>query len=135
MNSREDSRDVVIVLAGAPFQDDSLGLALRTIADLMTRGARVHVWACGFATWLTQAHAPHKKPRGAMDWEQVYPSAAGTISELLTKHAEMLLWTACRTCSEERNLTNRVPEVKMRLATQMRRHFDRAHTVLTVGTT
>lgn len=133
--SRDEKWDAMFIIAGAPFQDDSLGLALRTVDAVLQRNRRVHVWACGFTNWLTDAHAPDHKPRGALSWDDVYTSAAGHVLALLNAYPETLLWTACRSCCEERNLTEHIAGVRMRLATQMRRYMDRSDTVLTVGVT
>ncbi|EPH05553.1 hypothetical protein HMPREF1531_00982 [Propionibacterium sp. oral taxon 192 str. F0372] len=130
MNRRQF--DVMMVLAGAPYSDDSLGTALRTVEQLLARDASVHVWACGFATWLTQVGEP-VKPAGALDWEFSFPSASGVVLEMINEYPKSLLWTACRTCSMERRLTNHAAPVRMRLATQMRRYFDAADKLISVG--
>ncbi len=46
--------DLMVILSGAPFGDESISTAIRYVETVSGLGGRVLVWGCGFSTWLTQ---------------------------------------------------------------------------------
>ena len=127
--------DLMVILPAAPFSDESVSTALRFIDATASSGGRVLVWACGFATWLTQAGQPATKPSNAMDWSMDCPSPQRSVGDLLKRNAKTLTWVACRFCSEERNFVNHLPAVRMKLAMQMASCSKQALKTVTVGLT
>jgi hypothetical protein len=45
--------DVLVTLLGSPHESDSISTALSLVEAMLERRARVSVWACGNATFLT----------------------------------------------------------------------------------
>jgi hypothetical protein len=135
VNSETYTWDLMVIMSGAPFGDESVCTALRYVDAVAARGGRVLVWACGFSTWLTQAGYGPTKPGNPMAWSLDYPSPQKQIADLLGRHGDTLTWIACRTCSEERNLMDHTPPVRMRLAMQMAKHCYQSAKVVTVGLT
>lgn len=135
ITSDAKSWDLMVILSGAPFGDESISTALRYIEAVSEAGGRVLVWGCGFSTWLTQDGYPDTKPRNAMSWSMDYPSPQKYVSDLIDKYSETLTWVACRYCTEERNFTNHIPSVRTKLAMQIGKHSIRSAKVVTVGLT
>lgn len=127
--------DLMVILSGAPFGDESISTALRYIEAVSEIGGHVLIWGCGFSTWLTQNGYPDTKPGNAMEWSKDYPSPQKHVSNLLDKYDATLTWIACRYCSEERNFTDHIPPVRTKLAMQIANHSRRSTKVVTVGLT
>jgi hypothetical protein len=135
MSADAASWDLMVILSGAPFGDESISTALRYVEAVSALGGRVLVWGCGFSTWLTQDGHPDTKPGNAMAWNMDYPSPQKHVAELITRYRDTLTWIACRYCSEERNFTSHIPGVRTRLAMQIGKHTKRSAKVVTVGLT
>lgn len=130
-----DTWDLMVILAGSPFSDESISTALRYIEAVSQSGGRVLVWGCGFSTWLTQRGYRDTKPGNAMAWGTEYPSPQRHVANLIDTYSATLTWVACRFCSEERNLTDHMPSVRTKLAMQIGKHIKRSAKVMTVGLT
>jgi hypothetical protein len=106
--------DVLITLMGAPHADDLTTTALRLIQAILARGGRVQVWACGYATLLTQRTLGERKPRNPADWSAEHPSTAAIVEALLDAFPDRLYWYGCRFCSDDRGAADHLPRVKLR---------------------
>jgi len=106
--------DVLITLMGAPHADDLTTTTLRLIEAMLARGGRVQVWACGYATLLTQRALGASKPRNPGDWATDYPSTAAVVEALLDEYPDRLFWYGCRFCSDDRGAVDHLPRVRLR---------------------
>jgi hypothetical protein len=106
--------DVLITFLGAPHADDSTTSVLRLVQGMLRRGGRVQVWACGYATMLTQRSLGPCKPRNVAAWSTDYPSTAALVDGLLDAYPGRLHWYGCEFCSHERGATDHLPGVVLR---------------------
>ncbi|WP_049579677.1 hypothetical protein [Streptomyces sp. SBT349] len=106
--------DVLMVLMGAPHESDLTTSVLRLVQAMLERGGSVQVWACGYATTLTQASLGAHKPRDIAHWSRAYPSTAALVGELLAAFPGRLHWYVCRFCSEDRGAGEQMPGVALR---------------------
>ncbi|MFI9824536.1 hypothetical protein ACIHFC_29400 [Streptomyces sp. NPDC052013] len=106
--------DVLLTLMGAPHAGDQVTSALRLTQALLERGAAVQVWTCGYATLLTQRAQGPDKPRNLADWNRTYPSLPGLAEDLLGAFPDRLHWYGCRFCSDDRGVTEHLPQVVLR---------------------
>ncbi|MBD8104622.1 MULTISPECIES: hypothetical protein [Plantibacter] len=127
--------DLFVILAAAPFGDESVSTAVRCIRAVLDRGGRVIVWTCGFANWLTQEGHPSVKPTNALARDQDYPSTQSIVLRMIDEKEDRLEWYACRFCSDERNLLRHAPAAHVRLAMRLVATSRRARTVISVGLT
>jgi hypothetical protein len=108
------STDVLVTVLGAPHADDSTTSVLRLVQGMLGQGGRVQVWACGYATMLTQRSLGAFKPRNVAAWDVDYPSTAALVDGLLDAYPDRLFWYGCAFCSEERGATDHLPRVVLR---------------------
>ncbi|MFI9100878.1 hypothetical protein ACIGXA_10145 [Streptomyces fildesensis] len=106
--------DVLLVLMGAPHESDLTTSVLRLVQAMLERGGSVQVWACGYATTLTQTALGTNKPRNVAHWSAAYPSSASLVQEMLAAFPGRLHWYVCRFCGADRGAGEQVPEVVMR---------------------
>ncbi|MFI8894975.1 hypothetical protein [Streptomyces paradoxus] len=106
--------DVLLTLMGAPHAGDQVTSALRLTQALLERGAAVQVWTCGYATLMTQRGQGPDKPRNLADWNRSHPSLPGLAEELLGAFPDRLHWYGCRFCSDDRGVTEHLPQVVLR---------------------
>ncbi|MFJ4095305.1 hypothetical protein ACIPYS_27260 [Kitasatospora sp. NPDC089913] len=106
--------DVLLTFMGAPHRTDLTTTVLRLVQSMLEQGGRVQVWACGYATMLTQQSLGEFKPRDLADWSTRHPSTATIVQEMLRAFPDRLYWYGCRFCSDDRGATAHVPEVAMR---------------------
>ena len=106
--------DVLLTLMGAPHTDDLVTTMLRLVQAMAARGGTVQVWACGYATQLTQRSLGGTKPRNPVDWSVDYPSTAAVVESLLDAFPDRLYWYGCRFCSDERGAIDHLPRVALR---------------------
>jgi len=125
--------DVLIAMMGSPHESDLTTSVFRLLQALLEQGARVQVWACGYATMLTQATLGSTKPRNPAAWSTEYPSTAGLVGELLATFPESLYWYGCRFCSDDRGAAAHVPGVKLRPPGRFAEHVAGADKTLYVG--
>src|SRR3954451_1669385 len=92
--------DVLIAVMGSPHDSDLVTSVFRLTQALLTAGARVAVWACGYATMLSQDTLGDSKPRNPAAWSMPYPSTAALVQELLAAFPGTLQWYGCRFCSD-----------------------------------
>ncbi|GLZ32201.1 hypothetical protein Lesp02_43890 [Lentzea sp. NBRC 105346] len=125
--------DVLVTVMGAPHADDTVTSVLRLLQAMLTRGARVQVWTCGYATLLTQRALGDSKPRNLADWSVDYPTTATLVRELLDAFPETLFWYGCRFCSDDRGATDHLPQVVMRPPARYADNVAAADKTLLVG--
>lgn len=106
--------DVLITLMGSPHESERITSALRLVQALLEQGRAVQVWACGYATLLTQNPLGEDKPRNLADWNRVYPSTAALVKDMLETFPGRLYWYGCRFCSDDRGAVDHLPQVVMR---------------------
>jgi hypothetical protein len=125
--------DLLLTLMGSPHASDLVTSVLRLVQATLERGARVQVWACGYATMLTQESLGESKPRNLADWSADYPSTVSLVRELLTAFPGQLYWYGCRFCSDERGAADHIPEVRMRPPAKFGENVAAAAKTLFVG--
>jgi len=106
--------DLLIALTAAPFASDVVTTVLRLLDATLRRGARTQVWACGYATALTQRSLGLFKPADVLDLRAVFPSTAAMVGDLLREYPESLLWQVCRFCAEDRGALEHIDGVPIR---------------------
>ncbi|MGF1662371.1 MAG: hypothetical protein ACFCVG_07845 [Kineosporiaceae bacterium] len=125
--------DLMLALMGAGYADDGVSTALDWVAAAAAAGGRVQVWACGYATLLTQRALGRTKPRNAMDWDAEHLTTATWATDLLARHPGSVRWLACRFCSDERGAVDHVPAVRVRPAMSFGRHVAESAKTVFVG--
>ncbi|WEO94724.1 hypothetical protein A6P39_012300 [Streptomyces sp. FXJ1.172] len=125
--------DVLITLMGAPHESDLLTSTLRLTQAVLDRGASVQIWACGYATLLTQRALGDSKPRNLAAWSTDYPSAGRVVRRMLAAHPGALYWYACRFCSDDRGAFAHIPEVPVRAPARYAEHVAAAAKTLHAG--
>ncbi|MET9657651.1 hypothetical protein [Streptomyces sp. NPDC006510] len=125
--------DVLVTLMGSPHGSDLFTSVLRLVEELLRQGAAVQVWACGYATMLTQEGLGESKPRNLADWSGDYPSTVSVIRGLLAANPGRLHWYGCRFCSDERGAVAHVPEVRLRAPSAFAENVAAADKTLFVG--
>ncbi|MFE3527109.1 hypothetical protein ACFXOD_37185 [Streptomyces sp. NPDC059161] len=125
--------DVLLTLMGAPHESDLITTALRLSQSFLDQGATVQVWACGYATMLTQQGLGETKPRNLAEWSTEYPSMATLVRELLGSHPGRFHWYACRFCSDDRGAVAHLPEVPVRAPAKFAEHVAAADKTLFLG--
>ncbi|GHF89813.1 hypothetical protein ACFYUM_17565 [Streptomyces fimicarius] len=125
--------DVLITLMGSPHGSDLVTSVLRLVESLLRREASVQVWACGYATLLTQEGLGESKPRNLADWSVDYPSTATVIRGMLAAHPGRFHWYGCRFCSDDRGAVAHVPEVRLRAPGAFAENVEAAGRTLFVG--
>ena len=125
--------DVLLTVMGAPHESDLLTTALRLSQSLLDQSAKVQVWACGYATMLTQVGLGESKPRNLAAWSTEYPSTATLVRELLGAFPEHFHWYACRFCSDDRGAVAHLPEVPVRAPAKFAEHVAAADKTLFLG--
>ncbi|MGJ3561543.1 hypothetical protein ACR6C2_37900 [Streptomyces sp. INA 01156] len=68
---------------GSPHESERVTSALRLVQALLEQDRAVQVWACGYATLLTQTPLGEDKPRNLANWNGVYPSTAALVKDML----------------------------------------------------
>lgn len=127
------SWDLLVALMGAPYGDDSVGTVLRLCEAVVSAGGRVQVWACGYATMLTQDSLSATKPSNVMRWADEYSSSAETVRSLVDRSAGSLRWSVCGFCSLERGATTHIGSVAVRPASTFGRRVRESATSVFVG--
>lgn len=125
--------DLLLALMGAGYTDDSVGTALEWARAAVEAGGRVQIWACGYATLLTQRGLGELKPRNALDWHSEHPTTAAWATDLLAAHPDRVRWLACAFCSQERGAVDHVPAVRVRPAMSFARHVTESAKTVFVG--
>ncbi|MFD7909687.1 MULTISPECIES: hypothetical protein [unclassified Streptomyces] len=133
MATKVPAADVLMTLMGSPYESDIVTSALRLSQSLLESGAKVHVWACGYATMLTQQGLGDSKPRNLAAWSTEYPSTVTVIQEMLRAFPGRFHWYACRFCSDDRGAVAHIPEVPLRAPTKFAEHVAAAGKTLYLG--
>jgi sulfur relay (sulfurtransferase) complex TusBCD TusD component (DsrE family) len=103
--------DVLVTMTAAPFESDTVTTALRLVDAMLRQGAKVQVWACGYATTLTQRSLGELKPPDLLDLRAKHPSTAALVGSLLKAHPDALVWNVCRFCAEDRGALDHIDGV------------------------
>ncbi|MFF3396707.1 hypothetical protein ACFYW1_38050 [Streptomyces sp. NPDC002669] len=125
--------DVLVTLMGSPHASDLFTSVLRLVEEMLRQDAAVQVWACGYATMLTQEGLGESKPRNLANWSGDYPSTLTVIRGLLAAHPGRLHWYGCRFCSDERGAVAHIPEVRLRAPSAFAENVAAADKTLFVG--
>jgi sulfur relay (sulfurtransferase) complex TusBCD TusD component (DsrE family) len=125
--------DVLLVVMGAPHESDLITSALRLTQALLEQGAVVSVWACGYATLLTQQSMGTRKPRNLAAWSVRYPSTVTLVMDLMTAFPGRLHWFGCRYCSDDRGATDHVPEVRTGTPAHFPKHVTASKQTIFMG--
>jgi hypothetical protein len=123
----------MVLFTGAPFASDLTTTVLRLVTAVLDTGATARVWACGYATTLTQRSLGRRKPANLRDWDRGYPSTAGIVGDLLRSYGGRLTWEVCRFCSEDRGAVGHIDEVRVRSPLRMGALVAAAATVVYIG--
>ncbi|MFI1224668.1 MULTISPECIES: hypothetical protein [unclassified Streptomyces] len=122
-----------MTLMGAPHESDLLTSVLRIAQASLEGGAKVQVWACGYATMLTQQGLGDAKPRNLAEWSTDYPSMSLLVREMLEAFPDRFYWYACRFCSDDRGAVAHIPEVPVRPPSKFADHVAAADKTLFMG--
>jgi hypothetical protein len=133
MPTRVPRTDVLLTLMGAPHESDLVTSVLRLTQALLDGGATVQVWACGYATMLTQQGLGDSKPRNLAAWSTPYPSMAAVVQDMLAAFPDRLHWYACRFCSDDRGATLHIEQVPTRAPAKYAEHVAAAGKTLHLG--
>ncbi|AQA14523.1 hypothetical protein HUF15_36935 [Streptomyces samsunensis] len=125
--------DVLLTVMGAPYENDLLTSVLRLSQAMLEGGATVQIWACGYATMLTQRGLGDSKPRNLAAWEVDHPSTSLLVREMLLAFPDRLRWYACRFCSDDRGAVDHIPEVPVRAPARFAEHVAAADKTLYLG--
>ncbi|WP_445396929.1 hypothetical protein ACSMX9_24265 [Streptomyces sp. LE64] len=133
MASKIARSDVLLAVFGGPHRTELMTTGFRMTHALLGRGATVQIWTCGDATGLTRLGLGDSKPRNVVDWTRDYPSTTALARGLLAEHPDRLRWYVCRFCSDERGMTEQIPEVRRRPPFTFWEHAVAADKTLTLG--
>ncbi|WP_433893421.1 hypothetical protein [Streptomyces sp. CA-111067] len=125
--------DVLLTVMGAPHESDLVTSVLRMAQAMLEGGATVQIWACGYATMLTQVGLGESKPRDLANWSTVYPSMAAVVQEMLAAFPGRLHWYACRFCSDDRGAVAHIAQVPTRAPAKFAEHVAAADKTLYLG--
>lgn len=125
--------DVLLTVMGAPHESDLITSVLRLAQSLLDGGATVQIWACGYATMLTQAGLGDSKPRNLAEWSTPYPSMAAVVQDMLAAFPDRLHWYACRFCSDDRGAVAHIEQVPTRAPAKFADHVAAAGKTLYLG--
>lgn len=128
-----DGCDLLITLTAPPYDSDVVTSVLRLVDAALRRGAKVQVWACGYATSLTQRTLGDSKPPDLRDLRAPHPSTAAVIGGLLAAHPSTLTWHVCRFCAEDRGAADHIDGVATRSFSRYARYVGASATTVYVG--
>lgn len=106
--------DLLITLTAAPFASEATTTVLRLLDAGLRQGPRIQVWACGYATALTQSSLGASKPADVLARDRRYPSTATLIGGLLRAYPDSFAWHVCRFCAEDRGALAHIDRVALR---------------------
>ncbi|MFC9897585.1 hypothetical protein ACFVMC_28165 [Nocardia sp. NPDC127579] len=127
------STDLLLVVMGSPHQGELVTTLLRLVRAALDSGRSVQVWACGYATQLTQTALGEAKPTDLLDRYREHPTTASLISALLQAHPDQLYWYGCRTCGEHRGARH-IDGVPVRSPHRFAAHVGAARRTIYMGT-
>lgn len=145
MGGRGDPRwDVLLVVTSDRYGSELFSSVRRLIDAALRDGRLVQVWACGYATMLTQGgDSAADQGGGATDQggaaagEACCPAsgrpAADQIARLVTEQAGRFSWLACQTCSDDRGAGEHIAGVPSPPLTQFHDYVDAAAKTIYIG--
>ncbi len=125
--------DLLLVLTAAPYSTDVVTTTLRMGQAALELKSTVRIWACGYATMLTQTSLGDTMPRNARDPETVYPSTAALVKQLIADFDGRLSWIGCTACSAERGATSHIPQVRLRSPARFMQTINAADKTVYIG--
>lgn len=125
--------DLLITFTAPPYDSDVTTTVFRLLDASLRRGATVQVWACGYATTLTQSSLGELKPPDVMNLRKVYPSTASMVSGLLDAYPDTFAWQVCRFCSEDRGALDHIDGVPVRSFSRFPRRVEASATTIYIG--
>lgn len=131
-------KSIFLMPVGAPFESDLTTSLLRIVDEAIHQGHEVMVWACGYATALTQDTLGAVRPEinlvpGREEERQSYPSTAHIISNLIRNSDERLRWCICEYCMRERGTVHQIDEVDIMPPVIMLTYMDQADVSMVMG--
>jgi sulfur relay (sulfurtransferase) complex TusBCD TusD component (DsrE family) len=106
--------DLLLILTAAPHSSDVVTSALRLSQAVLDNGGSVRVWACGYATMMTQDTFGETKLPNTRDPEGHYPSPSAIVQRMIADGRGRFAWIGCTACTEERGATHHIPQVRHR---------------------
>jgi sulfur relay (sulfurtransferase) complex TusBCD TusD component (DsrE family) len=125
--------DLLVTLTAPPYDSDVVTSVLRLLEAALRRGARVQVWACGYATSLTQRTLGDSKPPDLRDLRAPHPSTAAVIGGLTAAHPRTFAWHVCRFCAEDRGAADHIDGIATRSFSRYARYVAASATTVYVG--
>lgn len=125
--------DLLLVLTGPPHQNDVVTSALRLAQATLDRGGSVRLWACGYATMLTQTTHGDTKLANVRRPDVDYPSSVAVAKSMLSASEGRFDWIGCTACSVERGATLHIPEVRLRSPGRFAATIGAARTTIFIG--
>ncbi|WP_027799216.1 hypothetical protein [Paraburkholderia dilworthii] len=123
-------------MMGTPFQSETVTSLFRMVDSALSKGHRVTVWNCGYATGLSQSSLI-RPPDSFATAETVggNPTTAEVIQALMRKYGGdgRLDWLVCRYCMEERGATQQIPEAKIKIPFTFQHYLSKADVSLVLG--
>ncbi|WP_345812302.1 hypothetical protein AAGS40_15030 [Paraburkholderia sp. PREW-6R] len=131
-------------MMGTPFQSETVTSLFRMVDSALSRGHRVTVWNCGYATGLSQAslvRPPDSFASADADTHSVtgdtahHPTTAEMIQALMRRYGPTgrFDWLVCRYCMEERGATQQIPEAKVKIPFTFQHYLSEADVSLVLG--
>lgn len=135
---RNSPKSIFLMPVGAPFESDLTTSLLRIVDEAVNQGHEVMVWACGYATALTQDTLTDHRPEinlnpGGEDELKNYPSTAHIIGNLILNSNEKLRWCICEYCMRERGTVHQIAEVDIMPPVIMLTYMDQADISMVMG--
>lgn len=125
--------DLLLVLTGSPHYNDVVTSALRLAQATLDKGGSVRLWACGYATMLTQTTHGDTKLPNVRKPEVAYPSSAAVARSMIAANPGRFGWIACTACSAERGAIQHIPDVRLRSAARFAATIGAATTTVFIG--
>lgn len=132
--------DLLIVVTSERYGSEHFGTIRRLIDAVLAHGLSIQVWACGYATMLTQRSPAVSEPHPDDSWTKAPAATAAAavrsadlIGGLVTEHPDRFSWLACRTCSDDRGAGEHIAEVPSPSLSEFRRYVDRAGKIIYIG--
>jgi sulfur relay (sulfurtransferase) complex TusBCD TusD component (DsrE family) len=125
--------DLLLVLTAPPHQNDVVTSALRMAQATLDRGGSVRLWACGYATMLTQTTQGDTKLANVRRPEVDYPSPAAVAKSMIAANEGRFGWIGCTACSAERGATQHIPEIRLRSPGRFAATIAAARTTVFIG--
>lgn len=125
--------DLLITFTAPPFASDVTTTVFRLLDAGLRRGARIQVWACGYATTLTQSSLGYGKPADLAEPRASHPSTAALICGLLDTYPKSFAWHVCRFCAEDRGALDHANGIRLRSFSRFSRRVESSAKTVYIG--